>query len=305
MINEKQKQFLEKKYQLNLFGDILFTSDRQVTFLIDKNESPLLCYIISGDVTKLALPKFDIIEVKKLLDYVEPDNLLAEVEGKHVFIDTIKEKFNAINDELFLYLPIKRTNNPLWLYTGFRRIRDGRFVVGQVLRVFEDTPKDIIHYQKTHQDSLTRLFTRDTFKLHMEYLDNYENSYIMYIDIDGFKRINDKYGHQRGDKFLVDISNHFISNWEYNVLYYRLGGDEFAVYCYDHNDEEVKKRAKQIIYDIENLNDLAKELKISVSIGITKITSEIKDYHTLLNTSDDAMYQSKARGIGKYTFYNK
>lgn len=305
MINEKQKQFLEKKYQLNLFGDILFTSDRQVTFLIDKNESPLLCYIISGDVTKLALPKFDIIEVKKLLDYVEPDNLLAEVEGKHVFIDTIKEKFNAINDELFLYLPIKRTNNPLWLYTGFRRIRDGRFVVGQVLRVFEDTPKDIIHYQKTHQDSLTRLFTRDTFKLHMEYLDNYENSYIMYIDIDGFKRINDKYGHQRGDEFLVDISNHFISNWEYNVLYYRLGGDEFAVYCYDHNDEEVKKRAKQIIYDIENLNELAKELKISVSIGITKITSEIKDYHTLLNTSDDAMYQSKARGIGKYTFYNK
>lgn len=305
MINKKQQKLIEEKYQLKLFDDILFTSDRQVTFLFDKNESPLLCYILSGDTTKIALPKFDVIEANTLLQFVEPDNLLAEVEGKHIFVETIKEKFYSFEDELFLYIPIKRETCPLWLYTGFRKVENGRFIVGQVLRVFEDTPKDIIHYQKTHQDSLTRLFTRDTLKLHMDYLDNYDNSYIMYIDIDGFKRINDKYGHQVGDKFLVDISNHFIKNWEYNVLYYRLGGDEFAVYCYDHDDDLVAKRAKQIIHDIENLNEMSKELNISVSIGITKITFETKDYHNLLNTSDDAMYQSKARGKGNFTFYNK
>lgn len=305
MINKKQKKLIEEKYQLKLFDDILFTSDRQVTFLFDKNESPLTCYILSGDVTKLALPQFDKIEANKLLDFVEPNNLLADVEGKHIFVENIREKFNSFDDELFLYLPIRRDITPLWLYTGFRKIKDGRFIVGQVLRVFEDTPKDIIHYQKTYQDSLTSLFTRDTLKLHIDYLENYHNSYIMYVDIDGFKRINDKYGHQIGDKFLVNISNYFINNWEYNVLYYRLGGDEFAVYCYDHNDEQIEKRAQQLIYDIENLNNISKELNISVSIGITKITAETNDYHTLLNTSDDAMYQSKTKGRGKYTFYNK
>lgn len=305
MVNKKQKELIENKYQLKLYDDILFTSDRQVTFLIDNNEEQLFCYILSGDITKIALPFFEQIEARKLLDYIEPNNLLADVEGKHIFIETILNKFKTFEDELYLYIPIKRSNKPLWLYTGFRRIRNNQFVLGQVLRVFEDTPKDIIHYQKTYQDSLTSLFTRDTLKLHLDYLYDLNNSYIMYIDIDGFKRINDKYGHRMGDQFLIDISNHFIENWEHNVLYYRLGGDEFAVYCYSHDDDAVEKRAQKIIYDIENLNDLAKELKISVSIGIVKITDEIKDYHNLLNASDDAMYQSKALGKGKYTFYNK
>src|SRR5690606_34189261 len=150
---------------------------------------------------------------------------------------------------------------------------------------------------------LTRLFNRETLKMHMSYLQNTEGAYLMYLDIDRFKHINDQYGHQTGDQFLIDIANHFISKWEYNVLYYRLGGDEFAVYCYDHDDSTIIKRAQQLINEIENLNEIATKLNVSASIGIIKITNNNKDYHNLLNLGDKAMYESKGKGSGKFTIY--
>lgn len=290
-------------YKVNLLEDLIFVDKKQVYFLVDLNVLPNVCHIISGDVTQIGLPKFETLEARKLLDFVEPDNLLAEVEGKHTFIEKIRQDFLTFKEELFLYIPIKNNQTTLWLYIRLRRLSEKHLVIGQVVRVYEDTPVNIIHYQKTYQDHLTRLFNRETLKLHMDYLQNTEGSYLMYLDIDGFKDINDQHGHQAGDKFLVDIADHFISKWEYNVLYYRLGGDEFAMYCFDHDDTSIIQRAQQIINEIENLNDTAKSLKVSASIGIIKITDWNKDYHNLLNLGVKAMYESKGKGKGKFTLY--
>lgn len=108
-----------------------------------------------------------------------------------------------------------------------------------------------------------------------------------------------------GDQFIIDLSKFFISQWEYNVIYYRLDGDEFVMYCYDHSKEDIIKRMEKIISDIGNLSDISRELKISASFGIVKITENNKDYHNLLNLGDKTMYESKNKGPGKYTFCNK
>lgn len=307
MINHSRKKYLEKTYDLNLLDDIFFTSNRRVNLLFDLNVSPIMGHVISGDVTTICLPYFETIEARKLLDYVEPDNLLAEVEGKHIFVESIHNKFNNMQEELYIHIPIKRENDPLWVYLGFRRllINNKHFIYGQVLRIFEQTPEEIIHYQKTHQDPLTKLFTRETLKKHIDYLENPTGKYLMYLDLDGFKQVNDLLGHHVGDQFLIDVANKFISNWERNVIYYRLGGDEFAIYCYDHDDESIKKRAQQVIDDIENLNEIAIKYKISISIGIVKITEENLNYHKLLNLGDNTMYKSKAKGTGKFTLYEE
>lgn len=294
---------VESKFNLNILNDLIFVDDRQVYFVIDTHIKPNMCYLISGDLCKIGLPDFDEIEASKLLDFVEPDNLLAEVEGKHTFLQKIREKFTNLKDEICLYIPIKNNLKPIWLYVSLKRIEGQALVLGQVVRIYHETPVNIIHYQKTYQDSLTRLFSRETLKMHIDYLENTRGSYLFYLDIDEFKSINDKYGHQAGDQFLIDIANFFISRWEHNVLYYRLGGDEFAVYCYEHDDKSIIERANNLVKDIENLNNMTKELGISVSIGIVKITDENKDYHRLLNLGDKCMYESKQKGKGNVTLY--
>ncbi len=238
------------------------------------------------------------------MDCWKPNNLLAEVEGKHLFVDSIRKKFLNLKDELYLFIPVKRKTEPLWLYAGFKRkvINGNHFVFGQVLRIFEDTPEEIIHYHKTYQDPLTKLFTRETLKKHISYIKNTKGKYLLYLDIDGFKQINDHLGHKVGDQFLVDIANKFISVWESDVLYYRLGGDEFCVYCLDHDNQSIEARAIKLINDIENLNEISKRFNISVSVGIVKITKENLDYHNLLNLGDKTMYISKYKGKGIYTF---
>lgn len=304
MINKSQKEFLENTYGLNIIDELLYRSDRDVSLIFDQNKKPFTAYILSGKLSALYLPDTDRITVSDMLNYIEEDNLLAEVEGKYNFVEIIKKRFNEFDEELYLYIPVKRKDKPLWLYVGFTRIKKHNLVLAKVHRIYEETPSNIIHYQKTYQDSLTRLFTRETLKMHLDYMRDFNNAYFLYLDIDGFKRINDKFGHQMGDKFLIDLSNHFISNWEPDVIYYRLGGDEFAIYCFNQDEDKIVKRVKELIDSVENLNEVTKRLKISTSVGIVKITPNNVGYHKLLNLGDKLMYEAKAKGPGNFILKN-
>lgn len=304
MINFKVANLVKTNYNVDLLRDIIFSSNKQIKILFDENSKRTTAYLLSGNLEIVGLPNFEEILAYDLLKYIETNNLLAEVEGRHTFIKKIVSKFKNMEDELYLYIPIKRKDKPIWLHMSFRRIKETKLILGKVYRIDEDTPISIIHYQKTYQDSLTKLFTRDTLKMHMSNIINTKDSYFCYVDLDNFKKVNDKYGHQAGDEFIVDLSKEFINNWEYNVIYYRLGGDEFGIYCYDHSEEEIIKRSKSLINQIENLKPEYKKLKISASIGITKIRGKKDQYHILLNESDKAMYQAKEKGGGTFIIYN-
>lgn len=306
MINEKNCNILKSKYGKDFYHDLLLFRDDHITFFIDFSDGKALMHITSGDVSSLGLVKKDIYSFDEFMSFIEPNNLLAEIEGRHTFLDDIKRKVLAIKKELYLYIPIKRAQNPLWLSINLDKmpIDENHFIIfGRVYRIHEETPTEIIHYQKTYQDPLTRLFTRETLKFHLDNLKDTTNSYGLYIDIDGFKKINDIYGHDKGDQFLIDIANHFINHWEHNVIYYRLGGDEFFVYVYDHTEDQVLSRSHKIIRDIESLDPSIKILNVSASIGIVPINEITKQYHILLNLGDHTMYTSKNKGKGNVTIY--
>ncbi|MDY0209891.1 MAG: GGDEF domain-containing protein [Acholeplasma sp.] len=307
MIIKHKIDYIKNTYGINVIDQLIYCDPRRVSFFADLQQTPYHFHVMTGDVTVVGLEPKDCFTSEELLSKIEPNNLLAEVEGKNIFIETIRRKFLNFEKELYLYMPIKSSEGIIWLNIFYRKIEISSklYVIGEVIRIYDDTPPEIVYYQKTYQDPLTKLFTRETLKMHMNNLTNIDNSYIMYLDIDRFKQINDRLGHQVGDQFLIDIANFFISKWEHNVLYYRLGGDEFFLYCYDHTEQQIIERAKKLIHDIEHLNEVSKSLNISASIGIVKILENNQGYHTLLNLGDEAMYQSKNQGSGNITLVNK
>ena len=304
MINHDQCKLVKTKYNYDFLEDLILNNSETVTFFFDMSEKPTTVYILSGNLNKIGLPTQTSFSSDEALSFIEPISILAEIEGRDNYIERFKNRLKNITDEHHVYMPIK-SENPLWLHVGFTlmsKLTDShRFIFGTVHQIFHKVPNSIIYYQKTYQDPLTKLFTRETLKMHLSQLKHTDGAYGMYLDIDNFKKMNDHYGHHAGDRFLIDIANYFIAKWEQNVLYYRLGGDEFFIYVYLHSEQDVINRAKQIIHDIENLTEETKKLGISASIGIVPVTDETKEYYTLLDLGDHMMYQSKTKGPGNVT----
>lgn len=296
---------LKNTYNIDYINDMLFNDKEHIHFYFALNERPFFIQIISGDLSTIGLSKKVIITSQEIKTLIKSDNEIAEVEGRNTFFDDLKYKITAMKKQILTYIPIEDKNETKWLYTLLKKVTYDHHILifGQVLHIINHTPDEIIHYKKTHQDPLTRLFTRETLKKHLDNLKKFKGSYGIYFDIDKFKHINDHYGHQEGDQLLKDIANMFINQWEYNVLYYRLGGDEFFIYVYDHTLDQVIKRSKQLIHDIENLNEMTKSVGVSASIGIVPITPETSDYHHLLDLGDQNMYISKKQGKGNITVY--
>jgi diguanylate cyclase (GGDEF)-like protein len=301
-MNKEAIENLKIEYGIDFFSDMLFQKREHINFYFVSGLSPMKFNILYGDVTKLGFKDQQSLFSHDIIPNVVLDNALAEVEGKQTFLHDLVQKIKLMKNELYFYIPIKNNNDTLWLYIGLQRIiANKNLILGQVLRIYHDTPDEIIYYKKTYQDPLTKLFTRETLKKHLLMLNNQSNAYGIYFDIDGFKEINDAFGHQKGDAFLIELANFFISYWEQNVIYYRLGGDEFFIYVYNHSRNEIIERAKKLIYDIENLNTDTKSIGISASVGIVEINEHNRDYHSLLDQGDQLMYQSKKKGKGHIT----
>ena len=120
---------------------------------------------------------------------------------------------------------------------------------------------------------------------------------LLYVDIDDFKHINDRYGHDVGDTVLVEFARRFSTAVGPDSCVARLGGDEFAVLLHEDSDD---------IAVANRLLDLASQpistpdgqVFAHASIGLAR-ASEGGDVHTLLRRADLAMYDAKSKGKGK------
>ena len=134
-----------------------------------------------------------------------------------------------------------------------------------------------------------------------------KNFALFFIDLDGFKTVNDTLGHDIGDLLLKEIGKVFIDTLREEDYIFRIGGDEFAVILnYSNDEKDIEIVANKIIENI-NKEILIKNHKISVgcSIGISKFPQDAQDLQGLLKYSDKAMYKAKENGKNRFEFYNK
>ena len=164
------------------------------------------------------------------------------------------------------------------------------------------TMKNIL-LSKSQTDQLTGLYNRATCEeLVTNYLNIKKSSlYCCFIitDIDYFKQINDKFGHQTGDDLLKEFSQVLRECFSNTDILCRWGGDEFIIFIKDINesnvyiiDENLKKLCQLMNKEIEFIDD---SQKISISAGAI-ITNQVNDFNKLYHKADEALYEVKRNG---------
>ena len=126
---------------------------------------------------------------------------------------------------------------------------------------------------------------------------------VLYIDLDGFKQVNDSRGHRAGDEFLIAVSAHFRESVRKTDLVARIGGDEFAVLVRAFSSEaELAEIARRLLACVLRIDEQMGIDLVRASIGVASYPVPVDDYRRLLAAADDAMYQIKRSGKNGYAF---
>ncbi len=128
---------------------------------------------------------------------------------------------------------------------------------------------------------------------------------VLFIDLDGFKHINDSLGHLVGDKLLQSIASRLQDHLRTPDTVCRHGGDEFVVLLQDLREQQdagiAAKRIIDLISEVHSVDD--HELHIGASIGVSFYPEDGRDAETLMKNADAAMYQAKDHGRQCYKFF--
>ena len=159
-------------------------------------------------------------------------------------------------------------------------------------------------------DALTKLPNRTLFMIELQNELNrafrYKNKIaLLFIDLDGFKQVNDTYGHHIGDKLLKHIGNVLVTSIRKNDIAARLSGDEFTVVLNElDNLDEVLLVANKILNKINEDIILEHEvIHVGASIGVSIYPDDSKDLSDLMKYADSAMYEAKENGKNNICVY--
>jgi len=184
-------------------------------------------------------------------------------------------------------------------------------VVGVLADIDKEKKQSQVLLTLAQKDPLTGLYNKGATKsLINEYLQKEgmgrQHTFFI-IDIDYFKKINDNFGHFFGDTLLTEIAQEFSGIFRTTDILGRIGGDEFVVLMKDMSSRDlVISKARHLIESCSGSAFAHKHemIKISCSIGISVYPTDGKDFMTLYQNADSALYMAKNQGRAKYCFYS-
>ncbi|MFZ3053176.1 MAG: EAL domain-containing protein [Sulfuricurvum sp.] len=253
---------------------------------------------------------------------VSRNNLVGRLMSKFVHKEDqnnyylYRKKFFKSDEKFSFELRLLRENNPpFWahLVTIAAKNSDNIFVVRLVMsditekKLYENELNRIAQY-----DALTNLPNRvllsDRLSQGMAQSQRHGLPLgVVYLDLDGFKEVNDTHGHEVGDHVLITLSNQMKQTLREGDTIARIGGDEFVILLLDLNT--IEDAIPMIIRLLEatskplNVDDLL--LQITASLGVTFYPQAQKiDTDLLLRQADQAMYQAKLAGRNRYHVFD-
>lgn len=217
------------------------------------------------------------------------DNLLAETLNKIKLLSLLI----VLIMSAILFINYKRT---VWLF--------------EHASSFEELAEEFGHLAL--HDALTKLPNRRNFEQYLKQTISQANRGkqrigLLYMDLDGFKLINDQYGHNAGDKALITAVERINKTLRDSDFFARIGGDEFVLVAnYFNDNDELQVIANRIIQSLNQPifeGNTEKPVFMGVSIGIAIYPDHAKSTIALITAADQAMYEAKTSGKNQAFFY--
>jgi diguanylate cyclase (GGDEF)-like protein/PAS domain S-box-containing protein len=214
-----------------------------------------------------------------------------------------------------------------WVEAICTNLLDDPVVMGLVINGRDVSERKQLEAELTHaayHDTLTGLVNRARFRAKIVEAigrttsearsdDGRSGLAVLYIDLDGFKAVNDIFGHDAGDRVLATIADRLRDATRGSDTAARLGGDEFAILLERLRDaDEVRMVAKRVLHLVRGpIRIDHRDVVVGASIGIVcaslgdaaRTHPSAVDPDVLLHNADSAMYAAKARGRGNYEFF--
>lgn len=168
----------------------------------------------------------------------------------------------------------------------------------------EEEARQRIEFMALH-DALTGLPNRASFSNFLAAMVSGKKPFtVMFIDIDGFKPVNDTFGHDVGDMVLINIAQRLTEALPENAFISRLGGDEFVVILSDVGEPNVAEKYGLSILDALRLPMICsgKDCKVGASIGVALFPKSGLSQESIMNAADNAMYRAKRSGKNRVVF---
>jgi diguanylate cyclase (GGDEF)-like protein/PAS domain S-box-containing protein len=241
-------------------------------------------------ISETARLPLDNLACQSLIDGVaarpEDNSLLLPRAGQEVAID-------------FSFAPIRNQDgSTLGCVLAFRDISDRLQLMQQIT------------WQAGH-DPLTGLPNRSLLADRLEQaISNSQRQdkllVVSLLDLDGFKEVNDLYGHGLGDLLLNEVAQRFLSELRAGDTIARLGGDEFVLLLSDIEDiDDMEVALDRVLANVARPYQIdGRQVQISASIGVTVYPLNDADPESLLRHADQAMYQAKQAGRNRYSMFD-
>ncbi|QLE54547.1 CHASE2 domain-containing protein [Nostoc sp. TCL26-01] len=308
---KRSKEFLQQV--IDTIADPIFVKNEQHQWIV-LNEA--YCRFI-GYPDKLLLEKsdFDFFPKHEAEVFRQQDELVFSTQrpqeneeeftdayGKTHLIATKRSLHKDVAGNFFLVGVIRDITQRKLMEEELKRTAAELFRSNNELKLKEDH----LRYLAYH-DPLTGLPNRKYFAEQLyESINWAKNNHlllgILFIDLDGFKQVNDTLGHEMGDRLLVVIAQRLSNSLRASDTVSRLGGDEFTVILRAiPNAQVATKIAEKILANITEpivLNGCTTRVSVSIGISIYPVSSE--DADTLLKQADTAMYRAKHLGKNRF-----
>ncbi len=238
---------------------------------------------------------FELFDADLARIYFEADKALFDKKGTQIYEAKVDYADGTTRDVMF---------HKAYFHAEDEGI-DG--IVGSILDITERKKAEKSLEQLALTDSLTGLDNRYSLMKSLEHAllrQNRQNSILAFfmLDLDGFKQINDSYGHPAGDALLVEVAQKLKSHLRESDVIARVGGDEFSVIIESLSSTEsviplvnniIAEFSKPLIVD-------NKSLSIGISIGIAVSSSSGCSSEEIVKQADAALYRVKESGKGSF-----